>query len=68
MVVAENYALNNECAPNNEVLRISLYYSVQTRQRERERQGDVTHGIRAQLGERRAWPPRVHVYLDSLPW
>ena len=28
MVMAENYALNNEHAPNNEVLRISLYHSV----------------------------------------
>ena len=28
MVEAGNYALNNECAPNNEVLRISTYHSV----------------------------------------
>ena len=28
MVSAENYALNNECAPNNEVLCISTYHSV----------------------------------------
>ena len=28
MVMAENYALNNECAPNNEVLRISSYHLV----------------------------------------
>ena len=28
MVAAENYALNNKCAPNNEVLRISSYHSV----------------------------------------
>ena len=28
MVAAENYSLNNECAPNSEVLRISSYHSV----------------------------------------
>ena len=67
MVAAENYALNNECTPNNEFLRISSYipfrYMRQTRQRELERQGDVAHGntrSRAQLGNRRTWPPRVY--------
>ena len=28
MVTADNYALNNECGPNNEVLRISSYHSI----------------------------------------
>ena len=28
MVAVEIYALNNECAPNNEVVRISSYHSV----------------------------------------
>ena len=28
MVTAETYVLNNEYAPNNEILRISLYHSV----------------------------------------
>ena len=46
MVAAEKYALNHECAPNNEVLRIKLSsyisfrYTREMRQRERERQGD----------------------------
>ena len=66
MVEAENYVPTNECAPNNEVLCISSYYSVQMRQRERERQGHiVAHGdtrSRVQLGKRRTWPPRVQVY------
>ena len=48
MVAAENYVLNNECAPNNEVLHISLYhcYMRKTRQYERECQGNVhiAHG------------------------
>ena len=75
MVAAKNYALNNECVSNNEVLRISSYHSVIrglpfNRQREHERQGDVAHGntrSRAQLGKRRTWLPRVQVYLGSLP-
>ena len=52
MVTAENYALNNECASNNEVLRISSYHSVICG----ERQGDVAHGntrSQAQLGKHR---------------
>ena len=51
MVAAENYALNHECVPNNEVLRIKLSsyisfrYTREMRQRERERQGDnLAHG------------------------
>ena len=75
MVGARNYALSNECVPNNEVLPISTYHSVirgehVNMQRERERQGDVTHGntrSRAQLGERHMWLPRVQVYMSSLP-
>ena len=66
MVAAENYALSNECVPNNEVLRISTYhFAIRGKhvniQRERERQGDVAHGntrSRAQLGDRRMWLPR----------
>ena len=34
--------------------------------------GDIlAHGdtkSRVQLGKRRTWPPRVQVYLDSVPW
>ena len=48
MVAVENYALNNECVPNNDVLRISSYRSViqgKRVQRERERRGDIiAHG------------------------
>ena len=74
MVAAENYALSNECVPNNEVLCISVYDSVIRSQHVNmrhkcERQGDVAHGnirSQAQLGERHVWL-RVQVYLSSLP-
>ena len=73
MIVAVNYVHNNECVPNNEVLCyifVPFDYTWQTCHCERERQGDAAHGntrSRAQLGKRRTWPPRVQVYLDSLP-
>ena len=74
-VPIENYALSNECVPNNEVLRISTYHSAISgqhvnMQHERKRCGDVAPGntrSRAQLGERRIWLPRVQLYLNSLP-
>ena len=51
MVAAEEYALNHECVPNNEVLHIKLFsyisfcYTREMRQRERERQGHIlAHG------------------------
>ena len=75
MVTVENYPLNNESAPNIEVLRISSHHSVirgKVRQRERERQGDIlAHGdtkTRVRLGKRRTWPPRVQVYMDFVAW
>ena len=65
MVMAENYALSNECVPNN----ISTYHSVirgqhVNMQRDCEHQGDIAHGntrSRAQLGERRMWLPHLQV-------
>ena len=75
MVAFENYALSNECVPNNEVLLISAYHSIIRGQHvnmqcERERQGDVAHGntgSRAQHGEHCMWLPRVQLYLSFLP-
>ena len=76
MVAAENYALSNECVPNNEVLRIFVYHTAirgkhVNIQRERECQGDVAHGntrSRAQLGRTSFVATTcTKVYLCSLP-
>ena len=74
MIVAENYVLNNEWGPNNEVLCISSHHSVirgiHVNASVNVRETYVIHSdtrSRAQLGKRCTWPPRVQVRLDSLP-
>ena len=70
MVVAENYALNNRCEPNNEVLHISSYHSFIRCKRERERQGDVAQGntrSRAQLGKCSMWLATSCTSIFGLP-
>ena len=72
MVAAENYALNNECAPNNEVLSISSYHSIIRGKRVNASvnvQDVVAHGdtrSRVQLGKRGSCKedrPRIYAHI-----
>ena len=75
MIAAGYHALNYVCALKNEVLCISSYLSVIRDKRVnasvniREMWHIVTqeaeHSLKSVVC---MWPPRVHVYLDSLPW